>query len=233
MQYSLPTNQPDAMTTNNSQNNTFASKAPTGVSMGLIVCHICGTVWQGAKDGDQCGRCETRLHQRKPNHINRTWALLIASFLMYVPANLLPIMVTKSIIGIQNSTIMGGVLYFIASGEWALAIIIFAASFLVPLFKLITLTFLLVLAEKRSAWRLKERAKLYRVVEAVGRWSMLDVFVVCILAGIVQLSNFSQVIAGPGVMAFAAVVILTMLATLSFDPRVTWDNANHQQYGQQ
>ena len=102
-----------------------------------------------------------------------------------------------------------------------------------PLFKLISLTILLVLAQKRSAWRLKERAKLYRVIEAVGRWSMLDVFVVCILAGLVQLSNFSQVIAGSGVLAFGAVVILTMLATLSFDPRVTWDNANHQQDGKQ
>ncbi len=228
MQYSLPTNKTDSLT-NNSQEKASNGKVPTGVSMGLMVCHICGTVWQDAKDGQQCGRCESQLHQRKPNHINRTWALLIAAFLMYLPANLLPIMVTKTLIATQYSTIMGGVLYFIVSDEWALALIIFVASFLVPLFKLISLTILLVLAQKRSAWRLKERAKLYRVIEAVGRWSMLDVFVVCILAGLVQLSNFSQVIAGPGVLAFAAVVILTMLATLSFDPRVTWDNANHQQ----
>lgn len=232
MQYSPPTDSADSLT-NHSQNQTNSSTALRGLSMGLIVCHICGTVWQDAKDGQPCGRCESQLHQRKPNHINRTWALLIAAFLMYLPANLLPIMVTKSLIATQYSTIMGGVLYFIASGEWALAVIIFVASFLVPLFKLISLTILLVLAQKRSAWRLKERAKLYRVIEAVGRWSMLDVFVVCILAGLVQLSNFSQVIAGSGVLAFGAVVILTMLATLSFDPRVTWDNANHQQDGKQ
>lgn len=232
MRYSLPTDKIDSLT-NDRQEKVEIESAPTGRSMGLIVCHICGTVWQGAKDGQQCGRCESQLHQRKPNHINRTWALLIAAFLMYLPANLLPIMVTKSLIATQYSTIMGGVLYFIASGEWALALIIFVASFLVPLFKLISLTVLLVLAQKRSAWRLKERAKLYRVIEAIGRWSMLDVFVVCILVGLVQLSNFSQVIAGPGVLAFAAVVILTMFATLSFDSRATWDNANHQQEGKQ
>ena len=120
---------------------------------------------------------------------------------------------------------MSGIIYFWVSGSWVLAAIIFIASFLVPLFKLAALILLLITAQRRSSWRLLQRAKLYRLVEVIGRWSMLDVFVVTLLTGLVQINGFATVYAGPGIAAFAAVVVLTMLASLSFDPRLTWDAA--------
>ena len=143
---------------------------------------------------------------------------------MYVPANILPVMITTSLLGEkQQDTIMSGIIYFWVSGSWVLAIIVFIASFLVPLFKLVALALLLIMARQHSDWRLLQRAKLYRLVEFTGRWSMLDVFVVTLLAGLVQIKGFAMIQAGMGIAAFAAVVILTMLASLSFDPRLTWD----------
>jgi paraquat-inducible protein A len=134
-------------------------------------------------------------------------------------------MTTASLLGEQQDTIMSGIIYFWVSGSWALAVIVFIASFLVPLFKLAALILLLIMAQRRSKWRLLQRAKLYRLVEVTGRWSMLDVFVVTLLTGLVQIKGFATVYAEPGIAAFAAVVVLTMLASLSFDPRMTWDAA--------
>ena len=193
------------------------------VAIKLLPCHHCGTVWQGASDGQACGRCRTVLHARKPDSLNRTWALLIAACLMYLPANLLPVMITSSLLGSQSDTIMSGVVYFWISGAYGLAAIVFIASFLVPLFKLAALFVLLVTARRRSAWRRTERAALYRVIEVIGRWSMLDVFVVALLAGLVRIEGLAEVTAGVGIAAFGAVVVLTMLASLSFDPKLTWD----------
>lgn len=195
----------------------------TAASRGLMSCHHCGTVWQGASDGDHCARCSTRLHVRKPDSINRTWALLVAAAILYLPANLLPVMITKSLLGTQQDTILSGVIYFWVSGAYGLAALIFVASFLVPLFKLSALTLLNLMAQRRSDWRQLERAKLYRMLEVIGRWSMLDVFVVSLLAGLVRIQGFAEITAGFGIAAFGAVVVLTMLASLSFDPRLTWD----------
>ena len=189
----------------------------------LMGCHHCGTAWQGAIDGEPCGRCGTRLHARKPDSINRTWAYLMAAAILYLPANLLPVMITKSLLGTQQDTILSGVIYFWVSGAYGLAALIFIASFLVPLFKLSALILLTVTAQRRSAWRQLERAKLYRMLEVIGRWSMLDVFVVALLAGLVRIHGFAEITAGVGIAAFGAVVVLTMLASLSFDPRLTWD----------
>ncbi|MDM0071291.1 paraquat-inducible protein A [Variovorax sp. J31P207] len=195
----------------------------TAAALRLVACHHCGTTWQGALDGEACDRCGTRLHARKPDSINRTWAYLVAAAILYLPANLLPVMITKSLLGTQQDTILSGVIYFWVSGAYGLAALIFVASFLVPLFKLTALVLLTITAQRRSSWRQLERAKLYRILEVIGRWSMLDVFVVALLAGLVRIQGFAEITAGVGIAAFGAVVVLTMLASLSFDPRLTWD----------
>ncbi|MGJ7578775.1 paraquat-inducible protein A [Variovorax sp. RHLX14] len=193
------------------------------IDLGLIGCRHCGTVWKGAADGEACGRCGTRLHIRKPDSLNRTWAFLISACLMYIPANMLPVMITRSLLGTSNDTILSGIIFFWVSGSYGLAAIIFVASFLVPLFKLAALFVLVVSAQRRSNWRREERAKLYHLIELIGRWSMLDVFVVALLAGLVRIQGFAEITAGVGIAAFGAVVVLTMLASLSFDPKLTWD----------
>ena len=199
--------------------------AKTAADLGMVACHHCATLWKDVKAHDSCGCCGARLHSRKPDSANRTWAFVVAASIMYIPANTLPIMTTASLLGEQQDTIMSGIIYFWVSGSWALAAIVFIASFLVPLFKLAALILLLITAQRHSKWRLLQRAKLYRLVEVTGRWSMLDVFVVTLLTGLVQIKGFATVYAGPGIAAFAAVVVLTMLASLSFDPRMTWDMA--------
>lgn len=196
----------------------------TAASLGLMSCHHCATVWQEAREHDQCLRCGTPLHRRKPDSIKRSWALLIAACIMYIPANLMPVMITQTLLGVQQDTIMSGVIYFWISGSWELAAIIFIASFLVPLLKLTSLILMTLMAQRHSRWHRLQRAKLYRLVEIIGRWSMLDVFVVSLLAGLVQIEGFAKITAGFGVLAFASVVVLTILAALSFDPRLTWDD---------
>ncbi len=198
--------------------------APTAASLGLLACPHCATVWRNAQPGEHCARCGTRLHRRKPDSLNRTWALLIAACIMYLPANLLPVMITKTLFGTQQDTIMSGVIFFWVSGAYGLAALIFTASFLVPLFKLVVLLLLLVTVQRRSRWRRAERARLYHIVEFIGRWSMLDVFVVSLLTGLVQIQGFAVISAGLGIAAFGTVVVLTMLASLSFDPRLIWDD---------
>ncbi len=197
---------------------------PTVASLGLLACRHCGTVWRDASEGQACERCGTHLHRRKPDSLNRTWALLIAACVMYVPANLLPVMVTQSLFGTQHDTILSGIIYFWVSGSYGLAAVVFVASFLVPLFKLAALFILAMSAQRGSPWRRHERARLYHVIEIIGRWSMLDVFVVSLLTGLVQIRGFAVITAGIGIAAFGAVVVLTMLASLSFDPRLSWDD---------
>jgi len=206
-------------------NGPEAPPVETAAGRGLLACHHCGTVWRGAEVGEPCALCGTHLHRRKPDSLNRTWALLISAAILYLPANLLPVMITRTIFGSQYDTIMSGIIYFWVSGAWGLAAIIFIASFLVPLFKLAALAIMAWSAGRRSPWRRQERATLYRIVEFIGRWSMLDVFVVCLLSGLVHIQGFAEISAGLGIAAFAGVVVLTMLASLSFDPRLTWDEA--------
>jgi paraquat-inducible protein A len=201
----------------------------TGARLGIVSCHHCATLWKGVKAHDHCECCGARLHLRKPDSLNRTWAFVIAACIMYFPANLLPVMITTSFLGEeQQDTIMSGIIYFWTSGSWVLAIIVFIASFLVPLFKLAVMILLLIMVQRRSSWRLQQRAQLYRIVEVVGRWSMLDVFVVSLLTGLVQIKGFATIYAGEGITAFAAVVVFTMLASISFDPRLMWDAAGEE-----
>ncbi|RXZ33387.1 paraquat-inducible membrane protein A [Oxalobacteraceae bacterium CAVE-383] len=193
----------------------------------MIACQACGTVWRDACDGEACDRCGAELHSRKPDSVQRTWAFLIAACILYVPANLLPVMITSTLLDEQRDTIMSGIIYFWVSNEWGLAAIVFIASFMVPLFKLASMTLMVLSAQHGTTWRLLQRARLYRLVEFIGRWSMLDVFVVSLLAGLVQIQGFATITPGPGVAAFGAVVVLTMLASMSFDPRLAWDHLHN------
>lgn len=197
----------------------------TAAACGLFSCHVCGLVSKAPPGchAAHCPRCSSPLHFRKPDSLSRSWALLIAAYIMYVPANLLPIMETSSLFGSQDDTIMSGVIYLWNSGSWDLALVVFIASIMVPLLKLIAMTLLLITVQRRSVWQPLQRTKLYRIVEFVGRWSMLDVYVVAILAALVQIGALATIKAGPAALAFGAVVVLTMFSAMQFDPRLIWD----------
>jgi len=197
----------------------------TASQLGLCTCHGCGglsEVLPGVHEM-RCRRCGAALHLRKPNSIARTWAFLIASYIMYVPANVLPIMKTGSLFGSQSDTIMSGVAYLWHSGSWHLALVVFIASVVVPLAKMLCLSFLAISVQLGWTERALERTKLYRVLEFVGPWSMLDVFVVTILVALVQLKSLATIQPGPAAAAFGAVVVLTMFAAMAFDPRLLWE----------
>ncbi|MGH8444421.1 MAG: paraquat-inducible protein A [Solimonas sp.] len=202
-------------------------KVRTARELALLPCEACGLICRDLPvDGEPCcPRCDAPLHRRKPDSIRRTWAFLIAAMLLYIPANALPIMQTSTLIYNENDTILGGVRVLWLGGSWDLAIIVFVASICVPLLKMIALIILLVTARRGSSWRRRGRARLYRVVEFVGQWSMLDIFVVALLVALVNFQSVAEVRAGPGAIAFGAVVVLTMLASMSFDPRLIWDEA--------
>ncbi|MBL8484320.1 MAG: paraquat-inducible protein A [Rhodocyclaceae bacterium] len=205
---------------------TGAPHAVTAAQLGLASCHDCGLVQRlGGADQGRCPRCHALVTLRKPNSLTRTWAFLIAAVLLYPLANLLPIMHSGTLFSAQDDTIMSGIAYLWETGSWPLALVVFVASVLVPLLKIIALAWLALSVGRRAKRRRHERTRLYRLVELVGRWSMLDIFVVTLLSALVQLSSFAQVTVGPGAPAFAGVVVLTMLAAHSFDPRLIWDNA--------
>jgi paraquat-inducible protein A len=163
------------------------------------------------------------LNSRKPHSIARTWALVIAAMIFYVPANVLPITKVTSLGATQSDTIMSGVIYFIHSGMWPIALVIFVASVFVPVLKLFILLFLVISVQRRSRGRLRDRTRLYRITEAIGRWSMTDIFVVTILVALVHLGALANIEAQAGAVFFALVVVITMLAAMSFDPRLMWD----------
>ncbi|MFZ2649027.1 MAG: paraquat-inducible protein A [Burkholderiaceae bacterium] len=194
-------------------------------SLGLWGCECCGMVSQVSQRGGdtpRCPRCLFALHARKPYSLQRTVAYLVAAVLLYIPANTLPVMGTASVLGKHEHTILGGIGELWHSGSWELAAIVFIASIAVPILKIAALALLVVTAKLRSRWRQFERARLYRVLETVGHWSMLDVFVVVILVGMVRFGAFASVSPEAGLLAFGAVVIATMLAAASFDPRLIW-----------
>lgn len=201
--------------------------AHTAARSGLFNCHGCSLLVRRPSAAGQmpvrCPRCGTRLHLRKPNSIARTWALLIAAMIFYIPANLLPVTITTYLGSTQPDTIMSGVIFFMQTDSWGIALIIFVASIVVPIAKLIVLMGLLLSVQRRSHWRPAERTRLYRITELVGRWSMLDVFVVTVLVALVRLGYLTTIEAGSGVVYFAAVVVITMIAAMTFDPRLIWD----------
>jgi paraquat-inducible protein A len=191
----------------------------------LCSCHVCKLVCRRPQLSlpAHCPRCGTMLHFRKPASVARCWALLISAYILYIPANFLVIMETGSLISYRRDTIMSGIIHLWKSGSWMIAIVVFIASITIPLLKLISLTLLLVSVQRRSLWHPKQRTRLYRMIELVGRWSMLDIYVVTLLAALVQLGAMATVKAGPGAVAFGAVVVLTMFASMQFDPRLIWD----------
>ena len=194
---------------------------------GLLNCHICGQLSQAPAGGGflRCPRCRAPLHMRKPASLATTWALVIAAAILYIPANLLPMMSTASLLGSQDDTIMSGVIFLWQSGSWPLAAVVFFASVMVPLLKIFALVYLAASAQRRSRHRLIQRTRLYRMVEFVGRWSMLDIYVITILVALVKFQGLATIQAGAAAVAFGAVVVLTMFAAMSFDPRLIWDPA--------
>jgi paraquat-inducible protein A len=195
--------------------------ATSAAARGLACCHVC---YKSAPEAlHRCPRCGSRLHLRKPDSLQRTAALLITAALLYVPANVLPIMITEQFGNALKSTILGGVVLLVHHGSYPIAAVIFVASVLVPLGKLVALSWLCWSVARRHATAPRERTRLYRVMELIGKWSMVDVFVVTILVALIHLGGVLRITPGAAALAFAGVVIVTMLAAETFDPRLIWD----------
>jgi paraquat-inducible protein A len=194
----------------------------------LVGCHACDLVSRLRKPPKgghlHCPRCGAAMHRRKTNSMTRTWALVLTAAILYIPANLFPIMTVISFGKGAPDTILSGVVHLIEGGMWPLALLVFFASITVPVLKLLGLTYLLISVQRKSQWRPKDRTRLYRVTEAVGRWSMIDIFMISILVALVKLGSIATIEPGVGATSFAAVVILTMISAMSFDPRLIWDN---------
>lgn len=191
----------------------------------LAACRACGYVQAFHPHGgvDHCDRCGSRIHKRRPDMGPRVWALLIAAAVVYIPANVLPMMEIRSLLGSSVHTILGGVVELWRLGSWDLAVIVFVASVVVPITKLIALAVLMSARQWKGDQVQRQRTRLYELVEFIGQWSMLDVFVVILMAAMANFPGVSQVIAGPAAASFGMVVILTMLAAMSYDPRTGWD----------
>ncbi|MCF7983839.1 MAG: paraquat-inducible protein A [Thiohalocapsa sp.] len=203
-------------------------------AIGCDVCELLvpeGAALHDHRGRPRCPRCTDLLHRRKPYSLQRTWALVIAALVFYIPANLYPVMSVTSLGQTQSDTIFSGVVFLLEHGMWPLAAIVFIASIFVPLLKLLILLLLLISVQMRSSWRPRDRTRLYRVTEAIGRWSMVDIYVVTILVALVRLGNLASIQAEAGAVFFCAVVIITMLAAMSFDPRLIWDAMEQQHAG--
>ncbi|HTR09392.1 MAG TPA: paraquat-inducible protein A [Paraburkholderia sp.] len=202
------------------------SRPPRTQQLGLIACHACGLVCHHIVGGNEhvpCPRCGTALHRRRPDSITRAWAFLIAGLIFYIPASMLPVMYTDLLGNGSDSTIMHGIVEFWKAGSWAIAFVIFIASVAVPCAKFLVLGLLLATTQRRSRWAMRERARLYRLVELVGYWSMLDVLVVAIVSALVKFQGLSDIEPRIGILFFGMVVIFTMLSAMNFDPRLIWD----------
>jgi len=205
----------------------------TATEAGLVSCHQCHTICKKPelpksrnftkKFVTRCPCCGAPIHSRIPDSLSNTWALIIAAAILYIPANMLPIMNVTYFGQGQPDTIMGGIIHLIEGGMWPLAMVVFVASIVVPLLKLLVMTGLLISVHLRSSWRPIDRVRLFHLTEFVGRWSMVDILVVAILIALVQFGNIASVDAGLGALSFAAVVMLTMFAAHTFDPRLIWD----------
>jgi paraquat-inducible protein A len=199
---------------------------PRAHQLGVIGCHDCGLVCEDARVAAApalCPRCGAGLHRRHPDSIARTWAFLIAAIILYIPANLYPVMYTSLLGNGGASTILRGVIEFWKSGAYGIALVIFIASVAVPCTKFLVLAVLLVMAQRRSNRAVRERAKLYRMIEFIGYWSMLDVMVVAVTSAAVKFGAVGNIEPRIGIFYFGLVVILTMLAAMNFDPRLNWD----------
>lgn len=197
----------------------------TAKQQGLQICESCGLLSRPVSGGHEgrCPRCGNELSFRKPASLQRTWAFLIAAAICYIPANVLPVLTTTTAAGAESDTIMQGVVLLWSPTGWPLSLIVLIASIMIPLAKITALSYLLISVQRGSIENNEQRVRLYRLVEIVGRWSMVDVFVDTFTAALVQLQPLMAVEPGPGLIFFAAVVVLTMLSAMSFDPRLIWD----------
>lgn len=199
----------------------------TALEMGLMTCESCGLLSRpepGAHEG-RCPRCDEHVHFRKPDSVSRTWAYLIAAAICYVPANLLPVLKTTTAQGTDTDTIMQGVVLLWSPTGWPLSILVLIASIMIPSAKILALAYLLIGVQRGAATGQRQRVRMFRVVQFVGRWSMVDVFVDTFTAALVQLQPLMSIEPAIGLFFFAAVVVLTMLAVESFDPRLVWDTS--------
>jgi len=205
----------------------MTTAASTAMALGLQGCEICGLLSRPVpgQDENTCPRCGETLHFRKPLCLQRTWAFLIAATICYIPANLLPVLTTTTATGRVSDTIMEGVVLLWSPTGWPLSLIVLIASIMIPSAKILALAYLLVSVQRGSVRSNRQRSRLYRIVELIGRWSMVDVFVDTFTASLVQLQPLMAVEPAPGLLFFAAVVVFTMLAVESFDPRLIWDSA--------
>jgi len=194
---------------------------------GLVGCPTCGLVsrWLEPPRGSvlRCKRCASALHRRKPDSLRRTAALVMAGFILYIPANALPVMQVIYAGRGEPDTILSGVEVLFNTGQPAVAILVLFASITVPLIKLVGLALMVLAVKRRSLWRRRDRTVFYRLVEFIGRWSMLDIFMISILVALVKLQALSTIEAGQGAVWFAGVVVITIFAAASFDPRLIWD----------
>jgi paraquat-inducible protein A len=211
-----------------------ARRGVAACSRSYLACHGCGQLVHKAglplaahAHGLACPRCRSALHERKPESLARAWALLIAAAILYIPANLYPVMKLTSLGQTEPDTIISGVKAMIVVGMWPIALLVFFASITVPVLKIIGLAYLLLSVQRRSSYRRRDRTKMYRVIESVGRWSMVDIFMISILVALVNLGTIATFEPGIGAVAFASVVVLTMFAAMAFDPRLIWDAGDH------
>lgn len=188
---------------------------------GLATCHTCYKLTPATEH--RCSRCNAPLHVRNTDSLTRTIALVMTASILYIPANVLPIMTTDQLGTSIDSTILGGVVLLVHHGSYPIAAVIFIASVMVPLGKLIMLSLLCWSVSRGEPARARERTVAYRVTEFVGRWSMIDVFVVAILVALIQLGGLLVIRPGGAALAFCGVVIITMIAAENFDPRLIWD----------
>ena len=196
------------------------------IDAGILICTECHELNRQDTDVDEqtCTRCGALVHARRPNSLLRTWALLLTSAILYIPANLLPIMTINALGQGSPSTIMSGVIELVQHGMIPIAAVVFVASILVPTFKLVGIALLLFSVQRHQPLSARQRIIMYRFIEFIGRWSMLDIFVIAILVAVVNFGRIASIEANLGAVAFASVVILTMLAAVTFDPRLIWDN---------
>ena len=196
-------------------------RLPRAIDQGLASCHVCGKVTPVV--AHRCPRCGTALHLRKPASLKRTVALLLAALALYLPANMLPVMTISEVGNVMASTILQGMVEFWRREAYPIAIVIFVASIMIPIIKIVALVWLCAAASGKVHPSPRILGRIYWFTELLGRWSMVDIFVVSILVALVQFGAYMNVTPGPGALAFAGVVVLTMFAAMCFDPRLLWD----------
>ena len=211
-------------------------KAETAREAGYLRCEVCDLLARrpSVETGSElsCRRCRAPLHERIPRSLGRTWALVIAGLILYIPANVYPVMTVELLGRSDPNTIATGVQELFQSGMWEIGLLVFCASILVPLMKLVGLAYLLARVQlaRRHRGRLsaavrRDHTRLFRSIEFIGRWSMLDMFLLSMLVALVRFGAIASIVPGIGATSFALVVVITMFAAASFDPRLLWDGS--------